>query len=199
MTPGTSTVVMLALSPLIAWRVYVRIRRMVGRQRLSRIRPWITVTVFSLLVVLIGVTSFAHPVALAMLVAGVGAGTALAVYGLRLTRFEYTPGGIFYTPDAHLGIALSLLFVGRLLYRVIEVYPMASHSAAQPPDFVRSPLTLVIFGTLAGYYVAYAVGLIRYRRRVLRDRADCAEGAASGEERAASGEGRAASEGEALE
>jgi hypothetical protein len=182
MTPSTSTVVMLALAPLIAWRVYVRIRRMVGRQRLSRTRPWVTVTIFSMLVVLIGVTSIAHPVAVAMLGAGVAAGTGLAVYGLRLTRFERTPEGLFYTPSAHLGIALSLLFVGRMLYRVVEVYPIAAHSTAQSPDFMRSPLTLAIFGTLAGYYVAYAVGLIRYRRRVLRERAERAERAASGEE-----------------
>jgi hypothetical protein len=35
-----------------------------------------------------------------------------------------------------------------------------------PADFVRCPLTVAIFGTLAGYYVTYAIGLLRWRRRV---------------------------------
>ncbi len=30
----------------------------------------------------------------------------------------------------------------------------------------NSPLTLAIFGTLAGYYVTYAIGLLRWRARV---------------------------------
>jgi hypothetical protein len=32
-------------------------------------------------------------------------------------------------------------------------------------DFTRSPLTLLIFGVLAGYYMTYAVGLLRWRKR----------------------------------
>ena len=43
--------------------------------------------------------------------------------------------------------------------------PTPSTSAA---DFVRSPLTLAVFGLLAGYYIAYAIGLVRWRYRVLR-------------------------------
>jgi hypothetical protein len=32
--------------------------------------------------------------------------------------------------------------------------------------FTSSPLTLLIFGTLAGYYVTYAIGLLSWQRRV---------------------------------
>lgn len=38
-------------------------------------------------------------------------------------------------------------------------------SAAQAQDFTRSPLTLLIIGLVAGYYAAFAVGLLRWRRR----------------------------------
>lgn len=92
----------------------------------------------------------------------------LAVYGLRQTRFEPTPQGLFYTPNAHLGIALSVLFVGRILYRLGEVYVLDTTASPGTSDFVRSPLTLAVFGLLAGYYIAYAVGLVRWRNRVLR-------------------------------
>jgi hypothetical protein len=160
---NTPSIVLLALVPLIVWRLYSRVRRMIGRQRLSRIRPWIPVCLFPLLVSLLAFLSREHPVALAALAGGVAAGAVLAVYGLRLTAFERTPQGLFYTPNAHLGIALSLLLVGRVVYRLIQVYSGDALTAAASSDFVRSPATLAIFGTLAGYYVAYAIGLLRWR------------------------------------
>lgn len=98
---------------------------------------------------------------------GVALGTGLGVYGLRLTKFEQTPRGLFYTPNAHLGVALSLLFVGRIAYRAAQLYfSSGSLLVGRPTDFARSPLTLLIFGVLAGYYVTYAVGLLRWRARV---------------------------------
>jgi len=161
---NTPTIVLLALSPLIAWRLYSRVRRMVGRQRLSRIRPWIPVCLFPVLVLLLALASLRHPLALASLAGGLMAGSLLAAYGLRLTRFERTAQGLFYTPNAYLGSALSLLLVGRILYRLAELYVGGLPPAGVPADFARSPVTLAIFGTLAGYYVAYAIGLLRWRR-----------------------------------
>jgi hypothetical protein len=147
--------------------VYSRIRRLVGRQKLSRIRPWITAIVFPLLLGLLLLVSLSRPFNALALLAGAGCGAALGVYGLRLTKFEQTAQGLFYTPSLHLGIALSLLFIGRLAYRVAQIYIFAGDvPAVGLHDFTRSPLTLGIFGTLAGYYVTYAVGLIRWRRQV---------------------------------
>jgi hypothetical protein len=162
---NTPTLVLLALTPLIIWRVYSRVRRMVGRQRLSRLRPWISVCLFPVLVALLVFGSLQYPVALAWLAGGLMVGSLLAVYGLRLTRFERTEQGLFYTPNPYLGVTLSLLLVGRILYRIVEVYAGGAPSAADLSHFARSPATLAIFGTLAGYYVAYAIGLLRWRRR----------------------------------
>ncbi len=162
-----STVTLLVFVPLIGWRIYARFRRMVGRQRLSRVRPWITLSIFPLLILLLGFAALSHIERLMWLAGGLLAGALLGLYGLGKTRFESTPQGLFYTPNAHLGIALSLLFVARIAYRFIEVYtldPSVPHGAE---DFARSPLTLAVFGLLAGYYVSYAVGLVRWRFRVL--------------------------------
>lgn len=166
--PEASTIAIAIAVPLIAWRLYARIRRMVGRQRLTRVRPWIQLTIFPLLIGLLGWASLAHPLNLAVLGAGIAAGAALGAYGLRRTAFEPTPQGLFYTPNAHLGIALSTLFLLRIAYRAWEVYvlPPIPHA----PDFARSPLTLAVFGLMAGYYIAYAAGLVRWRRRVLASR-----------------------------
>ncbi len=166
MTPGVSTITVAILVPLIAWRVYARVRRMVGRQRLSKVRPWITVVIFPLLVLLFAAAAMRHPERLAWLAAGLACGAGLAVYGLRKTVFEATPQGLFYTPNAHLGIALSLLFVARIAYRFIEIYMIDPGTPRGADDFARSPLTLAVFGLLAGYYIAYAIGLIRWRQRV---------------------------------
>lgn len=43
--PSSSTLTLLTLSPLIVWRIYARLRKMFGRQRLSRYRALITLAV----------------------------------------------------------------------------------------------------------------------------------------------------------
>jgi len=168
--PSPSTITLLALIPLIAWRVYSRFRRMVGRQRLSRIRPWITLTIFPALIVLLCFAAHLHPERLWWLAGGLFLGLLLGVFGLSRTRFEPTPQGLFYTPNVHLGIALSLLFVGRIVYRFVEVYVLEPAVFHGIEDFARSTLTLAVFGLLAGYYISYAAGLVRWRFRILRAR-----------------------------
>ena len=165
-----STITLLVVAPLLIWRLYSRIRRMIGRQRLSRVRPWITVILFPLLVLLLASAAYVRPERLLWLAGGLAAGGLLAVYGLRRTRFEATAQGLFYTPHAHLGIALSLLLVGRILYRLVQVYYVGSTAPSGTSDFARSPATLAVFGVLAGYYTAYAVGLLRWRDRVIREK-----------------------------
>src|SRR4029077_4114975 len=140
--PAPSTIVLLVLLPLVAWRIYIRFRRMVGPQPLSRVRPWVTLAIFSIVLVVLAYAARAHIERLGWLAAGLTAGGLLAAYGLRLTRFEPTPQGLFYTPNAYLGIALSLLFFGRLLYRVAEVYAITRAASATPPAFASSSLTL---------------------------------------------------------
>ena len=168
--PTPSTITVLVLIPLIAWRLYARIRRMVGRQRLSRVRPWITLTVFPLVILLLCAAQLPHPGRMLFLAAGLAAGAGLGVYGLRMTKFEPTPQVLFYTPNAHLGIALSLLFLARVAWRFVELLMLQPQAAHAPDDFARSPLTLAIFGLLAGYYIAYAIGLVRWRSRVMAAR-----------------------------
>jgi len=158
-----SALLIVGVAALIAWRMYSRMRRLIGRQRLSRVRPWVSVTLFPALVLLLGFASLARPEGIAALAVGLVAGAGLGTWGLKLTKFERTPEGFFYTPNMHLGIALSLLLAGRILYRLGQVY-LGLSAGGTSMDFARSPITLLIFGTLAGYYVRYAIGLIAWRR-----------------------------------
>ena len=161
----SSLLVFLAITALVAWRMYARFRRLVGRQRFSPRRPWVTVTLFPVLLVLIAVAVFPHVDAMLALGGGIVVGIGLGVVGIRLTKFERTGEGLFYTPSAHLGIALSGLLAARILYRLATQLPaLTGGPAGPPPDLASSPLTLAIVGTLAGYYVSYAVGLLRFQR-----------------------------------
>lgn len=166
--PNSSTITLIVLIPLIVWRVRARFRRAIGRQRLSKIRPWITLAIFPTLIILFAFAAHSHPERLWWLVGGLTAGVPLGVFGLKKTVFEPTKKGLFYTPHAHLGIALSLLFVARIVYRFVEVYALEPEIPHGMDDFARSSLTLAVFGLLAGYYITYAIGLVRWRSRVIR-------------------------------
>lgn len=155
---------MFGIITLLLWRVYSRIRRMVGRQTLSPRRLQITLVVFPLLLVLLMLTSLTYPLNAVYLCVGAAAGALLGVYGLGLTRFEVTEKGLFYTPSSHLGIALSLIFAGRVVYRLVSMQMTEASSISPPTGFASSPLTLLIFAVLAGYYVSYAIGLLRWSR-----------------------------------
>jgi cytochrome b561 len=165
--PAPTLIPFLIAIPLIGWRLYSRIRRSIGRQPLSKVRPWVTLVIFPIIIVLLGLATHGAGAKLGLLMAGIAVGTALGLFGLSKTRFENTPQGMFYTPNAHLGIALSALFTARVIYRMIQLYQMDPAAQPHPGDFANSPLTLAIFGLLAGYYCAYAVGLIRWRRSQL--------------------------------
>jgi hypothetical protein len=164
--PHPSLFVSAGVGALVLWRAFSRVRRMIGRQQLTTVRPWITVIVFPLLFTLLMFSSRAHAMNVLALAVGAAVGAALGLYGLRLTKFEQTAEGLYYTPSAHLGIALSLLFFGRLAYRIFQMYLPAEHAPAVGlNDPSGSPLTLAIFAMLAAYYVTYAVGLLRWRKR----------------------------------
>jgi hypothetical protein len=165
--PGaTTTLTLVALIPLLVWRVVARVRRQIGRQRLSRVRPWITLTVFPLLLLWLGTAAAtAGPGRLAWLLAGMVVGAALGRIGWRRTRLEVTPRGLYYTPNLHLGIVVSLLFVGRVVYRLAELYGTPADAV---PAFASSRSTLAVFGLLAAYYVVFAIGLVGWRRQVER-------------------------------
>jgi len=164
----TSSMVIVALMPLILWRLYSRYRRLVGRQRSKAWRHRFAIVFFPLLLLALSLPLYVHPPALAALAGGIVVGSALAVVGLKHTRFEATPEGYFFTPNARIGIALLSLMVARITYRFFEIYSAAgTPGAGQPPDFTRSPLTLVIIGMVASYYTAYAIGLLRWRARTM--------------------------------
>jgi hypothetical protein len=147
---------------LVAWRIYRRIRRNIGRQPLRPRRALTSVILFSVLSVAIIYASLHQPRLLLGVSGGLSLGMLLGLIGLRLTRFETTAAGHFYIPNTPIGVALSLLLVGRLGYRFMVLRDVAAAPGHPPP--LQSALTFFIFGLMAGYYIVYQTGLFIHRR-----------------------------------
>jgi hypothetical protein len=163
MTPLDPFLFLVLLAALLGWRLYSRFRGLGRRRRLSRVRPWIYVAFFSLVIAMLGWFSAVSPLRLVWLAAGVAAGAAVAVYGLWLTRLEVTSEGFFYTPNVYVSLAITAVLVTRLAWRMYEVAVHGTQLARNNADFVRSAPTLAVLGLLSGYYLAYATGLLRWR------------------------------------
>jgi hypothetical protein len=156
------------IAAIIVWSLYRRMRRSFGRQRVRDGFMWFRIGIFSLLAVFIGVQVARDVEVLGALLAGIAAGAALGYAGLRYTKFEVTPQGRFYTPHAYIGVAVTALFVARILYDFLGMNGGMMPTGAPGVDlaafYQHNPVTLVVFGVLVGYYVLYYLGVLQRTR-----------------------------------
>jgi hypothetical protein len=153
------------LAALVVFAIYRRLRRSFGRQELRPKRMMVrivllTVIAFALLPIALRSGQF-----LGAELAGAVLGVALGSWGAARTRFQRYNERLHYVPHTYTGIAVSLLFLGRMVFRFVQVYTAAHapHVAAAtdhsqgfaPSSMVNSPLTVGIFFVLVGYYVYY--------------------------------------------
>jgi hypothetical protein len=157
-----SPAVPLVIGGLFAWSIYRRIRRSIGRQRLRTGRIIVSIVVLALAIVFLLAVAVQQATQswnmLLALVGGLAVGVPFGFVGLRLTRFETTTEGHFFKPDTRIGIALSLLVIGRVIYRMWALQNIDYSSAH--PQMLQSPLTYFIIGLAIGYYLVYRVGLL---------------------------------------
>lgn len=157
------------VAALVVFVVYRRLRRSFGRQVLSPKRMGIRITLLAVIGCMVGfvvLRSGLNPAAfLGAMIAGGAAGAALGVWGANHTRFEYFRGVLNYVPHTYTGIAVSLLFLGRLAYRLVEIY---GHGHSSPPagSPIRSPFTVGVLFVLVGYYVCYYSLVLRKSKHI---------------------------------
>jgi hypothetical protein len=165
---GTGLIVMVAI---ILFSLYRRARSHIGRQPVRPNRMIIRMVFLGLIAVAMQLIPHLAPYARIEEVGGVAVGTGLAWWGLRMTRFSVDGTQRYYTPNLYLGLAISSLFIARIAYRFIVMAPVVTADQADAGTQLKSMmgaqsgLTLALFGVVAGYYVAYYLGVLRLSDR----------------------------------
>jgi hypothetical protein len=162
---------------LVVFLVYRRLRRNFGRQPLRPVRMRVRIALLAIIGCALLPMALRSAQYLSAELGGLLAGIGLALWGAHRTRFQMVEGRLHYLPHTYTGIAVSLLFLGRLVYRLVQFYSIAhtghdgvADNPAQafaPGSMVRSPLTVAILYVLIGYYVCY-YSLVLYKSKHLK-------------------------------
>ena len=90
---------------------------------------------------------------------------ALGFWGAARTRFIEAEGQRYYIPHTYTGLIVTLIVVGRLVYRLSLGFGQGhadgmtgAHAGAAAA--VQTPLTLAALYLLIGYYVCYLVRVL---------------------------------------
>jgi hypothetical protein len=175
MNPDFSQIGPFLTAALVVFVVYRRFRRNFGRQLLRPTRMTVRIVLLAVIGCALLPLALRSAQFLGAEVAGAALGVGMAFWGAERTRFQTYEGRLHYVPHTYTGIAVSLLFLGRLVFRFIQVYA-AYHATADhmqaaagaplanaaypdqgfmPSTMVRSPLTVGMLYVLVGYYVCY--------------------------------------------
>jgi hypothetical protein len=147
----------LVFTSLIGLIYYRRIRSNFGRQPWRPLRLSIRLGILGLLACALVFAAFVIPRATPGIGIGMLAGVLLGWQASRHTHAEIKDGARYYTPNPWIGGALSLLLIGRLVWRMGSgVFTAGAAQMGQN----ASPLTLAIFATLVAYYITNGTALM---------------------------------------
>jgi hypothetical protein len=166
----------LLLAVLLVFLVYRRFRRNFGEQPVRPVRMRVRTALLLVVGCLLLPSALRSAAFMSAVLGGMAAGVALAVWGASRTRFQRNSGQLYYVPHTYTGVAVSFLFLGRLIYRLIQAYgnmhaahaagPDSPGQAFAPAGMLQSPLTLGLFFVLMGYYVCYYSMVLWKSKRV---------------------------------
>jgi hypothetical protein len=162
---------------LIGFGVYRRIRRTVGYQKLEPRRLIVRSVLFTVLGLMIVTLAVRHPIQLVGDAVGLIGGLTLAYYGIRHLKFEKREQGWFYRTHGIVEAIVLALFIGRVVYRIVELALIAPGATGPAPgaggaganpygDISRDPLTSAVFFVLVSYYVRFFTYLLRKAKRL---------------------------------
>jgi hypothetical protein len=167
------------IAALAVFIIYRRFRRSFGQQQLLPVRMQVRIVVLLIAGCLLLPVAWRSTEFLSAVLAGVAAGVALALWGAARTRFLNIDHRLYYVPHTYTGIAVSLLFLGRFVYRFVQIYAGAravsaagldsSNPAFASASMLRSPLTVGLFFVVVGYYVCYYSVVLWKSKRVVAE------------------------------
>jgi hypothetical protein len=165
----------LLIAVLVVFALYRRVRGSLGRQPLRSRAIAMRAALLGLVCGVLLLSPLMTILDVAYAAAGVLFGVGFAAYALRHTRCEITAKGIFYTGHPYIGLAVTALLIGRVFYRIVQVYPAIAGAGALRPSspivgqnpfapFFSSPTTLAVYFLMAGYYIFYGLGILAKAR-----------------------------------
>lgn len=174
-----SQIVSYVIAIVLVFLIYRRFRRNFGQQPVRPLRMRVRISLLLIIGGLLLPAALRSTAFMSAVLAGAAAGIALAIWGAARTCFLRASNQLYYVPHTYTGVAVSFLFLGRLIYRLIQVYgkmhathPAAADSANQafaPASMLQSPLTLGLFFILVGYYVCYYSMVLWKSKRVVAE------------------------------
>ncbi len=164
--------------PIVLWRVYRRIRRNIGRQPFKPWRMIVMISVVTLFLAGVITASVLRTGGLPAILGGVVLGCGLGGLGVHLVQFRAYQGRIHYTPNPYLGVSISLLLIGRMLYRLAVILPHLQRGQPPPPLSMSSRFTAGLIGLVLGYYLVFGAG-VWWRGQRMAARLRTEEGAAA--------------------
>jgi len=169
------TVIIALLCLFIMYRMFNRVRRNFGWQPLNSRKMQIMIVVFTVLGLLFLAGGLSHTVSLISDAAGIILGIVLAYYGAALTHFEQRGGRWHYRPNAWIGVAVTVLFFGRLVYRFYSIYEAQPGGGWQGGLTGAGSIQTMVSGWSAGlllvmfaYYAGYNLLVLRKQRQLSR-------------------------------
>jgi hypothetical protein len=145
---------------IIGFIVYRRTKRSIGFQQFSRGRLMFRMILFGIFGLVILGFGFLHPIHFVADAIGLIGGGILGLIAIRHTRFEKRETGWYYRTHLWVEVAVLILFLGRIAYRMLFLFSVgkadaASMNTADPSQFTKDPLTAGVFFVIVTYYVLY--------------------------------------------
>jgi hypothetical protein len=161
-------IVLIALMPVILIQRYrAGTARRLARPLVTRVT--LGAMVFSAVIFLISaaVTAIWVPRALTLSIAGLAIGLLLGMIGLRLTRWDATPGSLHYTPNRWLVLLVTLLLSARIVYGLWRSWQVADAGFGGAPVLAAFGIaeSMAAGAIVIGYYLAFSAGLQARIRR----------------------------------
>ncbi|WP_411833700.1 DUF1453 domain-containing protein [Pseudoxanthomonas mexicana] len=159
----------IVLLPLSLWQRY-RIGRMRVRLRpwWVRLNGWLLLASAMVFVAVSALSSLWLPGSLAWAAGGLVGGVLLSLAGLALTRFEWRPDGMHYTPSAWIALGLTALIAARIAMGFVHLFRYWREGGGWQQALDHHSL-LAVGGIVLGYYLGYAWGLRRRMNRLNDD------------------------------
>jgi TRAP-type mannitol/chloroaromatic compound transport system permease large subunit len=150
----------------IGFIVYRRTKRSIGFQKFSRKNLLFRTILFGVLGIVILGFGFLHPIHFAADAIGLAGGIILGLIAIRHTRFEKRETGWYYRTHLWVEVAVLVLFLGRIAYRMLFIFSegqatAANMSVADPSQFAKDPITSGVFFIIVTYYVLYFSYLLK--------------------------------------